>query len=154
MAPGELRQEPAAPGNGDPLALARSADGGPAPSATATARRGRRVGLAAAALALTAAGLGGYTLWRGQEDLTGQGVYHGTGMVLAVLPAPSQLDAERPVGILQHDPIPELMDKRMTHPFLVRSQRLLRGIAPGTRVRFTLKDTPGALLVVRLTVIP
>jgi Cu/Ag efflux protein CusF len=80
-------------------------------------------------------------------------VYHGTGLVLAVLRAPSPLDAKRPVIVLRHDPIPELMDKGMTHPFIVRSKELLQGIGPGMAVRFTLKDTPGALLVVRLEVI-
>ncbi len=86
--------------------------------------------------------------------MTGPGIYHGTGVVLAVLPAPSPFDPERPVVILQHDPIPDLMDKAMTHPFVVHSQKLLRGIVPGTRVQFTLKDTPGALLVVRLLAVP
>jgi hypothetical protein len=99
------------------------------------------------------AAAGAWFLWLRSEDLSGPGVYHGTGLVLAVLPAPSPLDAKRPVIILRHEPIPELMDKSMTHPFIVRSEKLLQGIAPGTPVRFTLKDTPGALLVVRLEAI-
>jgi Cu/Ag efflux protein CusF len=114
----------------------------------------RRLLLAGAAVAVLAAGAAAWFLLLPQEDFTVPGVYHGTGMVLAVLPAPSPLDAKRPVIILRHEPIPELMDKGMTHPFIVGSEKLLRDIGPGMQVRFTLKDTPGALLVVRLEAVP
>ena len=107
-----------------------------------------------AVLAVLASGAAAWFLLLRQEDFSGPGVYHGSGMVLAVLPAPSALDAERPAIILQHDPIPDLMDKGMVHPFLVRWPKVLRGIPAGTRVRFTLKDTPGALLVVHLEAVP
>jgi Cu/Ag efflux protein CusF len=116
--------------------------------------RRRRFLLLGAGLAVLAAAAGAWLLWLRPEDLSGPGVYQGTGVVLAVLPAPSPFDAKRPVIVLRHDPIPDLMDKGMTHPFIVRSEKLLRGIGPGMQVRFTLKDTPGALLVVRLQAMP
>ncbi len=151
MAPGELHPEPAA--------ADRAAVGSPTPSLAdekapgAPGRRRQLLGLGLV-FVLLLAGTAAWLLWQRQEDLTGPGVYQGTGMVLAVIAAPSPLDPERPIIILQHEPIPDLMDKGMTHPFLVRSPRLLRGIAPGAHVRFTLKDTPGALLVVHLEVMP
>jgi hypothetical protein len=110
--------------------------------------------LLGAGLGVLAVGAAAWFLWLRPDDLRGPGVYHGSGVVLAVLPAPSPLDATRPVVVLRHEPIKDLMDEGMTHPFLVRSGRLLQGISPGTHVRFTLKDTPGALLVVRMERIP
>jgi Cu/Ag efflux protein CusF len=115
--------------------------------------RRRRFLLLGAGLAALAAGAGAWFLWLRPEDLSGPGMYHGTGVVLAVLAAPSPFDAKRPVIVLRHDAIPGLMEKSMTHPFVIRSAKLLRGIGLGSPVRFTLKDTPGALLVVRLEVI-
>jgi hypothetical protein len=41
----------------------------------------------------------------------------------------------------------------MTHPFVVHSGELPRGVPPVSLVRLTLRDTPRALLVVRLEVI-
>ena len=76
--------------------------------------------------------------------------WRGTGIVLKMLPAPSELHATRPVIVLQHDPIPGLMEEAMTMPFIVASEALFRGLQPGERVRFGLKDTPGALLVISL----
>ncbi len=155
MAPGEPHPQPAAPGGGEPVATPMPRDGGPANPVPAPAGgKVRWIVLLGSALALVLGGVSAFLLWGGEQNLAVPGIYHGTGVVLAVLPAPSQLDAERDVVILQHDPIADLMDKKMTHPFLVQSRTLLRGIMPGTRVRFTLKDTPGALLLVRLEVIP
>lgn len=147
MAPGELHPEPAGPPRGsEPIA----ANGESTEVSGGIGSRRRRLLALGLALVVLAAGAGSWLLWPGAEDLSGPGVYHGTGLVLAVLPAPSPLDATRPVIILRHDPIEALMEKGMTHPFVVRSEELLRGIGPGTPVRFTLKDTPGTLLVVRL----
>ena len=154
MAPGELHPEPAPPRDGRPLSPELPPESEPRTPAhvKSTGGRGRRIlwGTSGLALMLAGAGAGAWFLWGGEDDLQGPGVYHGFGVVVEVVPAPSQLDATRPVVVLRHEPIKDLMDEGMTHPFLVRSERLLRGITPGTRVRFTLKDTPGALLVVRL----
>ncbi|HEV8584303.1 MAG TPA: hypothetical protein VGT02_04985, partial [Methylomirabilota bacterium] len=43
--------------------------------------------------------------------------WRGTGVVMAVLPAPSNLHSTRPVIVLNHDPIKGLMEDRMTMPF-------------------------------------
>ena len=87
------------------------------------------------------------------DALYGPGIYHGFGTVVGLMPAPSPLHATRPAVILRHEAIPDLMEQGMTHPFLVESEALLRDIRPGARVEFTLRDTPGALLVVRLKVV-
>ena len=55
--------------------------------------------------------------------------YRGTGVIVAILPAPSSLHATRPVIILEHDPIPPLMDEHMTMPFIAASAELFRGFA-------------------------
>jgi Cu/Ag efflux protein CusF len=76
--------------------------------------------------------------------------YRGTGVVVALMPAPSSLDATRPVIVLRHDPIPGLMDEEMSMPFIAASPDLFRNLKPGDRVTFVLRDTPGALLVISL----
>jgi Cu/Ag efflux protein CusF len=76
--------------------------------------------------------------------------WRGTGVVLAVLPAPSSLHATRPVVVLDHGPIHGLMEDRMTMPFIAASTDLFRGIKAGDRVAFALAETPDALLVVSL----
>ena len=76
--------------------------------------------------------------------------WRGTGVVVAVLPAPSSLHATRPVIVLDHEPIPGLMEERMSMPFLAASTELFRGITAGDRVAFALAETPDALLVVSL----
>jgi Cu/Ag efflux protein CusF len=76
--------------------------------------------------------------------------FRGTGVVVALVPARSSLHATRPVVILQHDPIPGLMDDEMSMPFIASSPDLFRDLKPGDRVTFVLRDTPGALLVVAL----
>ena len=74
--------------------------------------------------------------------------YRGTGVVLAILPPPSNLHATRPVIVIDHDPIAGLMDEKMSMPFLAASTDLFRGLSPGDRITFGLKDTPDALLVI------
>lgn len=76
--------------------------------------------------------------------------YRGTGIVLALMPAPSSLDATRPVIVLQHQPIAGLMDEAMSMPFIAASAGLFRDVKPGDRVAFVLRDVPGALLVVSI----
>lgn len=76
--------------------------------------------------------------------------YRGTGVVVAVMPPPSSLHATRPVIVLQHQPIPGLMDEEMSMPFIAASDDLFREVKPGDRVAFVLRDTPGALLVIAL----
>ncbi len=76
--------------------------------------------------------------------------WSGVGTVMALLPAPSPLHATRPVVVLDHEPIPGLMDERMSMPFIVSSATLFGDLKIGERVAFELVDTPGALLVVRL----
>jgi Cu/Ag efflux protein CusF len=51
--------------------------------------------------------------------------------------------------IINHETIPDLM-KGHSMLFFVESKALLNGIKAGDRVRFVLKSTPGALLIVRL----
>jgi Cu/Ag efflux protein CusF len=96
---------------------------------------------AAAALAVVAATVVAATAQPPAE-------YHGTGVVVAVMPAPSSLHATRPVIVLQHHPIPGLMDEEMSMPFIAASADLLRDLKVGDRVAFVLRDTPGALLVI------
>jgi Cu/Ag efflux protein CusF len=74
--------------------------------------------------------------------------YRGTGIVVALLPAPSHLHATRPVIILQHEPIPGLMEEAMSMPFIAASVELFRDVRPGDRVAFVLQDVPGALVLV------
>jgi Cu/Ag efflux protein CusF len=76
--------------------------------------------------------------------------WRGTGVVVALLPAPSSLHATRPVIVLDHEPIPGLMEERMSMPFIAASAELFRGLRTGDRVAFALAETPDALLVVRL----
>ena len=76
--------------------------------------------------------------------------YRGTGVVVAVMPPPSGLHPTRPVIVLQHQPIPGLMDEEMSMPFIAASVDLFRDVKPGDRVAFVLRDTPGALLVISL----
>jgi Cu/Ag efflux protein CusF len=76
--------------------------------------------------------------------------YQGTGVVVALIPAPSSLHATRPVIIIHHDPIPPLMPEEMDMPFLVASPALLANLRAGDRITFALKDTPDALLVVAI----
>jgi Cu/Ag efflux protein CusF len=80
--------------------------------------------------------------------------YRGTGVVMAILPPPSHLHATRPVIVIEHDPIAGLMDERMSMPFIAASTALFQGLAPGDRIAFGLKDTPGALLVVVVDRLP
>ncbi|PYM17112.1 MAG: hypothetical protein DMD81_10440 [Candidatus Rokuibacteriota bacterium] len=76
--------------------------------------------------------------------------YQGTGIVLAVLPPPSDLHKTRPVIVIEHEPIHGLMDDRMSMPFIAASTDLFRGLRVGDRIAFSLKDTPDALLVVTI----
>ena len=74
--------------------------------------------------------------------------YRGTGIVLAILPPPSDLHATRPVIVIDHEPIAGLMDEKMSMPFIAASTGLFQGLRPGDRIAFGLKDTADALLVV------
>jgi Cu/Ag efflux protein CusF len=64
------------------------------------------------------------------------------GIVRLVQPGPG-------VVWLTHGDIPGLMEG-MTMPFEAASGRLLAGLSPGDRVRFTLKQQDGRLLVVAI----
>jgi Copper binding periplasmic protein CusF len=74
--------------------------------------------------------------------------YRGTGVVLALLPAPSSLHATRPVIVIEHDPIAGLMSERMSMPFIAASTRLFDRLEVGDRIAFGLMSTADALLVV------
>jgi Cu/Ag efflux protein CusF len=76
--------------------------------------------------------------------------WRGTGVVLKVLPPPSNLHATRPVIVIHHDPIKGLMREEMSMPFLAVSTRLFDGLRAGDRIGFGLKDTPDALLVISI----
>jgi Cu/Ag efflux protein CusF len=76
--------------------------------------------------------------------------WRGTGVVLKLLPPPSDLHATRPVIIIRHDPIDGLMPEAMSMPFLAASTRLFEGLRPGDRIAFGLKETPDALLVISI----
>lgn len=76
--------------------------------------------------------------------------YRGRGVVLAVLPPPSDLHATRPVIVIEHEPIAGLMDEKMSMPFIAASTTLFQGLRKGDRIAFGLKDTPDALLVVSI----
>jgi hypothetical protein len=51
--------------------------------------------------------------------------------------------------VIRHETIPGLMEGH-SMDFFVESKTLLDGVKPGDRVRFLLKSTPNALLVVSL----
>jgi Cu/Ag efflux protein CusF len=80
--------------------------------------------------------------------------YRGTGVVLAVLPPPSNLHATRPVIVIDHEPIEGLMAEKMSMPFIAASTALFQGLSPGDHIAFGLKDTPGALLVIVVERLP
>lgn len=76
--------------------------------------------------------------------------FRGTGVIVALLPPPSSLHATRPVIVIHHDPLVPLMPETMDMPFLAASTALFARFEPGDRIAFTLRDTPGALLVVKI----
>ena len=76
--------------------------------------------------------------------------YHGTGIVQALLPPPSDLHATRPVIVIFHDPVPGLMPEAMSMPFIAASTALFRGVRTGDRIAFGMQETPDALLVVTI----
>ena len=76
--------------------------------------------------------------------------WRGTGTVAAILPAPSDLHATRPVIVLKHESIPGLMEQSMYMPFIAASASLFEGLRPGDRVSFGLKETPDALLLISI----
>jgi Cu/Ag efflux protein CusF len=80
--------------------------------------------------------------------------WRGTGVILKMLPPPSELHATRPVIVLQHEPIPGLMEESMTMPFIAASPALFRNHYAGERVTFGLKDVPDALLVISIETAP
>ena len=80
--------------------------------------------------------------------------WRGNGVVLAVLPPPSDLHATQPVIVIQHQAIAGLMDEAMTMPFLVASTSLFEGLKAGDRIAFVLRDVPNALLVVAIERLP
>ena len=87
------------------------------------------------------------------QSVRGPGVkpdYRGKGVVLAMLPPPSDLHATRPVIVIEHEPIAGLMDEKMSMPFIAASTALFQGLRKGDRIAFGLKDTPDALLVVAI----
>ena len=87
------------------------------------------------------------------QPIRGSGVkpdYRGRGVVLAMLPPPSDLHATRPVIVIEHEPIAGLMDEKMSMPFIAASTTLFQGLRKGDRIAFGLKDTPDALLVVAI----
>jgi len=80
--------------------------------------------------------------------------WRGTGVIVKLLPPPSDLHATRPVIVLQHDPIPGLMAESMTMPFIAASTALFRDVRVGERVSFGLKETADALLVISIEEAP
>jgi Cu/Ag efflux protein CusF len=80
--------------------------------------------------------------------------WRGTGVILKMLPPPSDLHATRPVIVLQHDPIPGLMEESMTMPFIAASAALFRDHHAGEHVTFGLKEVPDALLVISIEKAP
>jgi Cu/Ag efflux protein CusF len=76
--------------------------------------------------------------------------WRGTGIVLKLLPPPSDLHATRPVIVIRHEPIEGLMKDEMTMPFLAASTALFKGLRSGDRIAFGLKETPDALLVISI----
>lgn len=71
-------------------------------------------------------------------------------MIVGLHPPPSALHATRPVVVVRHDPIADLMDESMEHPFIAASTKLFKGLEPGDRVAFGMKTTTDALLVISL----
>lgn len=108
-----------------------------------------RVGLALGMVALAAASAGAQP--HPGADRTD---WRGTGVVLKVLPPPSELHATRPVIVIQHEPIAGLMDDAMAMPFIAASTALFQGLRAGDHVAFGLRETPGALLVISIRKIP
>ena len=80
--------------------------------------------------------------------------WRGNGVVLAVLPPPSDLHPTQPVIVIEHQPIAGLMDEAMAMPFLVASTSLFAGLKAGDRIAFVLRDVPNALLVVAIERLP
>jgi Cu/Ag efflux protein CusF len=76
--------------------------------------------------------------------------WRGTGIVLKLLPPPSELHTTRPVIVIQHEPIAGLMEESMTMPFIAASTALFRGLRAGDRISFGLKEVPDALLVISI----
>ena len=76
--------------------------------------------------------------------------WRGTGIVLKLLPPPSDLHATRPVIVIRHDPIDGLMKEEMSMPFLAASTALFKGLRTGDHIAFDLKETPDALLVISI----
>ena len=76
--------------------------------------------------------------------------YQGTAVIVGLHPPPSQHHHTRPVVVLHHDPIPGLMDEKMSMPFIAASMALFKGLEAGDRVAFGLKVTPDALLVISM----
>jgi Cu/Ag efflux protein CusF len=111
--------------------------------------RRRRVQLVVLALCVAALAGGG---WLVLARAAGPKVdYRGTGVVEAILPPPSDLHATRPVILIHHDPVPDLMNESMSMPFIAASTDLFRGIHVGDRIAFGMQVTPDALLVVTIT---
>lgn len=80
--------------------------------------------------------------------------WRGRGVILKLLPPPSDLHATRPVVVIQHEPIPGLMDEAMAMPFIAASTTLFAGLHAGDHVAFGLKETPDALLVISIRRLP
>jgi hypothetical protein len=76
--------------------------------------------------------------------------YLATGVVVALIPPPSSLHATRPVIVIYHDQVPGLMDESMSMPFIASSTKLFQDLRPGDRIKFGMKVTPEALLVVSI----
>ena len=111
----------------------------------------RVVGLLAA-LALILAPLGPVVAQAPRAAASSE--WRGNGVVLAVLPPPSDLHPTLPVIVIQHQAIPGLMDEAMAMPFLVASTSLFQGLKAGDRISFVLRDVPNALLVVAIERLP
>ena len=54
--------------------------------------------------------------------------------------------------LVRHDAVPGLMDEMTSMSFMVESRELLdrAGVAPGDRIRFTVRQMPDRLLVVEI----
>ncbi len=100
----------------------------------------------------------GLAVWlvacNGSTESTSTSDYQGTGTIVGLHPPPSALHATRPVVVVRHDPIANLMDETMEHPFIAASTTLFAGLKPGDRVAFEMKTTRDALLVVALKRVP